>query len=467
VRVRLIAKGSVDHGNIVVLNNDGTVSKGETSYNWSVGNTSTFESSEARSTSSLFIPDKDRIVVFYSDWDNQRNGYYKICNISNNSTSFSGKVLLLETYMSYISTYYSLNSKKIIIAYKDNGHLGYGKVIVGEFNGDVLMFGDPVTFSEDEQVGIDVCGDGADKILVTYRRNGMTVSAKVGTINDLSVSFGDRNDFTPSSASAFKTLYNKVHDKFVICIQNDSNSNGECILGTVTENSVSFMPPVLFAASIHNLCVGTDVSGKLMIAYSDKSDSYRGKLLIGTIAGDLVSFNSQVLFHNGSCSYFNLNYNPIDNIFMLVYFPSTSSSGCKPRAMMCKIVNNSVEIGNVIEINDLQSTLLGSVYDYLNNRGLVFYSLPLSSYAGKATVVNPNVESNISDWVGVSNGSYLNAEEVEIFNVNDILENQNNLIAGETYYISESAELINFPTTYGVVGEAVDETSLRITNVNI
>ena len=94
------------------------------------------------------------------------------------------------------SAVYDSVSGKVIVAFQDNGNSNYGVAVVGTVSGDIITFGNPVTFQSNDVDYASLAYDSsAEKVVISYHNNNSTGTSIVGTVSGTSISFGSAVNF--------------------------------------------------------------------------------------------------------------------------------------------------------------------------------------------------------------------------------------------------------------------------------
>jgi hypothetical protein len=142
---RSIASGSLTNGAKVVVNTDGTVSAVvETPYNLS--NANTISSSAVTTLSCCYDTVNNKVVVSYSDPNNNNYGTSVVGTVSGINITFGTPVVFLSQTLNSISSCFDTTNGKVIIAYT-TGYAPPGganlRGIVGTVSGNSISFGTP------------------------------------------------------------------------------------------------------------------------------------------------------------------------------------------------------------------------------------------------------------------------------------------------------------------------------------
>ncbi len=198
--------------------------------------------------------------------------------------------------------------------------------------------GSPVTYESGFAVTKSVSYDtNANKAVIANRRGSDDYGiVYVGTVSGTSISFGSVVVFNAGTTEYISSAFDSNANKVVIAYTDSSNSGyGTAIVGTVSGTSITFGTEAVFeAAAVNGKSIVFDsTSNKVVIFYEDDANNDYGTAVVGTVSGTSISFGTPVVFDS---------------------------------------VNMQITEGE------------GAAYDSANNRAVVFYRN--SSYAGYAAV---------------------------------------------------------------------------------
>ena len=195
--IEFVAQGTLANGQTVALRSDGKV-EAIAIVPQVIGSPSEFESSIpgpdfADAIACAFDASSNKIVVVYSDTNNNYQGTARVGTVSGESISF-GSAAVFETGLTrYVSISYNAAASKMVIAYQDTGNSNYGKAVVATVSGTSVSFGTIVAFQSSNSMYVQSCYDSAnEKIVVGYRNvnDSNKASCIVGTVSGTSISFG-------------------------------------------------------------------------------------------------------------------------------------------------------------------------------------------------------------------------------------------------------------------------------------
>ena len=130
-------------------------------------------------------------------------------------------------------------------------------------------------------------------------------------------------------------------------------------VGTVTTGSAQSIPAG--AESLFNSGYTVYISGaadpnnanKFIVAYADGSNSYHGKVVVGTISGTTISFGTPVKFNAGSTNWTSISFDPNTPNQFIVAYPGVGNNGYGS-TVVGTIAGTSISLGTVVVFNSGQ-----------------------------------------------------------------------------------------------------------------
>ena len=120
----------------------------------------------------------------------------------------------------------------------------------------------------------------------------------VGTVLGSSpwISFGTDGTFGGGNPSAeISAAFDTTNNKVVVSFQDQGDNRGKCAIGTVSGSSITFGSLVEFnGSSVTNGTTTTFDSNlsKIIVAWTDQSNSYAGTAISGTVSGTSITFGT-------------------------------------------------------------------------------------------------------------------------------------------------------------------------------
>ena len=308
---------------------------------------------------------EEKIVVAYRN----SNGYgvARVGTVSGSSISFGSLVTFVTGSATLPVLTYDPAADKIVISYADGTNGNKGTSIVGTVSGSSISFGSSSVFETGSTSGghtSSTYDSNTNKILVAFRDSGQSGYGKVavGTVSGTSISYGSPVGFEFASVFTTSICYDQDQQKAIVVYEDGGNGNyGTLVVGTVSGTSISFSTPVVFSsASIDRPKVVYDTNAKkIVIAYRDQGNSNYGTIIVGTVSGNSVSFGSPVIFNTGTTSYPDSSFDSVTNKVLISY----QDGGNSNYGTAVVFQNESTNASGFIGISDaaISDTASGSV----------------------------------------------------------------------------------------------------------
>ncbi len=396
-------------------------------YSLSFGSSAVFESTTAGYTATAYDSNNNKIIVGYSD--SQAYGAVSIGTVSGASISYATPVRYTAQGATYNNTVvYDPTNQRVVAIYMDGNNSNYGTAVVGTVSGTTTSWGSPVVFTANNSRYYSATFDSnAGKIVIAYQNQANTYGqAIVGTVSGTSISFGTAVTFEAASARYVNIGFDSNVNKVVIAYRDDGNSGyGTSIVGTVSGTSISFGSAVIFesAESSHYNVVFDSNANKVVIAYSDVGNAYKGTAIVGTVSGTSISFGSASIFNSGTISTgISASFDSAQNKVIVGYLISSDGE-----AVIGTVSGTSISFGTPVEFSDGTLTYVSSVYDANSS----------------ATVFNYMDSTGSNDGTGIV-GSLAN-----------------NLTIGSNYFVQDDGTLATTSSTTKA-GKAISTTALNL-----
>jgi hypothetical protein len=275
----------------------------------------------------------DKIVVSYRDNANSGRGTSIIGTVDGLSVSFGiptifDNAITDTNYSSANISLTALSSDKIVVGYSNNGSSNHGTAIVGTITGLTISFGSPIVFNSAITSDIATVALDSDKIVVSYRNGGNSYysTAIVGTINELSVSFGDPIIYDNNNGFSGNMISLNNNKIIIGYTRIDSSYYGTSIVGTVSGSSISFGTPVIYNTTGSGAgIIAVLSSNKIIAAYNNYANAYRNEYIIGTVDGSSISWSGPTPF--GNSFNFLLSLDLLGNNKILIIYGSGNPGG--------------------------------------------------------------------------------------------------------------------------------------------
>ena len=223
--------------------------------------------------------------------------------------------------------------------------------------------------------------------IVGLRSDGTVEVIAEGT-QTLTNSFGYAFPFSPSFPTSLDLYMSATFDsntnRVVIAYTDTSNSKyGTAVVGTVSGDIITFGDPVVFANGESTYISATFDSNtnKIVIAYRRVPNSNYGFVVTGTVVGDTIFFGSTTTFNSSSTQDISATFDSNSNRVVIAYYDSGTNSG---RAVVGTVSGIYINIGAAATI--ASSVYHSATFDSDSNKVVVAYSDFNNSFRGTARV---------------------------------------------------------------------------------
>ena len=426
--------------------------------NQAVGSEVVFEQASAEYISTTFDSNSNKIVISYVDEGNSNYGTAIVGTISGTSVSFGSPVVFEQAGTFRTSATFDSNLNKVVIAYRDTGNSSYGTAIVGTVSGTSISFGTAVVFESATTDYISATFDSSsNKVVIAFSDGGNSDYGKaiVGTVSGTNISFGSATTFESAYATNISATFDTSNNKVVIAYNDVANSNyGTAIIGTVSGTSISFGSPVVFnAGETYYISTTFDTSNnKVVIAFSNGSNSFYGTVVVGTVSGTSISFGDLVVFNAGNAFFISSTFDTTAGKVCISYQDDGNSD--KGTFVVGTVSGTSISIGSETVFNDASTATPAATFD--SNSSKVFLAFHDNGNNSYGTGIVVQLEST-------SRPEVADGKTATIQVGGSINTQQNALTAGQQYFVQEDGTLgLTADSTSVIAGTAVSATDLIV-----
>ena len=233
-----------------------------------------------------------------------------------------------------------------------------------------------------------------NKVIIAYSDYGNTDSgvAIVGTVSGTSISFGSPVTFesgsTIVSSRDIVTVYDPNNQKVVIAyIDGGDQQNGKVIVGQVSGNSISFpSSPVTFNNTNTSWpSIVYDLNNqKVVIAYGNQGNGWYGHAVVGTVSGTTVTLGTPVVFESGYTTRSKAVYDPDTQKVVIAYQDNGNSN--YGTAIVGTVSGTSISFGSPVVFESAHIMENSIAYDSTNQKVVIAYNDYGNSGYGTAIV---------------------------------------------------------------------------------
>ncbi|MBU0495611.1 MAG: hypothetical protein KKB13_27500 [Chloroflexi bacterium] len=290
-----------------------------------------------------------KFVVAYRDLGNLGYGMAIMGQVSGTDITYGAEYVFNAATTQYESVA-ALSDTKFVVAYRDGDDL-YGKARVGQVAGSVISYGSEVVFNAASTEYASVAALSDTKFVVAYRDSGSTYGvARVGQVTGTTISYG-----TAATFNSFDTSYVSVAalsaTQFVVAFRDaDFLDYGFSMVGQVTDKAISYGTIAQFnSASTFDVSVAALSETKFVVAYRDVGLGY-GEARVGTVAGTAISYGSVYVFNDAATRLYHSGgvARLSDTTFIVGYENSDDDDG---RVIVGSVSGDAITFGNQVSYN--------------------------------------------------------------------------------------------------------------------
>jgi len=335
-------------------------------------------SGQYQATASGTIANGSLIVV-------NANGTVSAVN-SNNQSSGSAGTFVTSTSVSDVCATYDVTNSKVVVAYLAGNAPAALYAVVGTVSGTSISFGTPV-FVVADGVYTSITYDTAQsKVVIAYGTSSTNVGAAVvGTVSGTSISFGTAVSFVTGAYPSFvNATYEPTQSRIVIAYTDLSNSAyGTAVVGSVSGTSITFGTPVVIIAAnaLRAFSVASVGSSKVVISAANITGSqpYYGQALVGTVTSTSISFGSPVTFNSGTTNEIVSAYDATNSKLVIAF--SDDGNSDYGTAIVGTISGTSISFGTKVVFESAYVGEMGIAYSSFANRIVISWSNVSTNYA--------------------------------------------------------------------------------------
>jgi len=457
-----VASGTLGSGVTVALKADGTV-EAVSGNSQVIGTSTVFESATSSLMSATFDSNSNKVVIAYRDNGNFTKGTAVVGTVSGTNISFGGNVIFESGIANNIFITFDPSQNKVVILY-ENQMNGNGLAKVGTVSGTSIYFGSAYTLRSSYGISSTSAtfDSNSNKVVVAYQDGSNNYGvARVATISGTSISFGFSITFTTSTSNYISATFDSNLNKVVIAYRDNGNSNyGTAIIGTVSGTSISFGTKVVFNTARTDYISSTfdSSSNKVVIAYRDEATSYYPAAIIGTVSGTSISFGSSVGFGNQYPSYISSVFDSSTAKVTISYKDDTNAG--YGTVIVGTVSGTSISFDSPTVFESEACSDIAATFDSTANKVVIAYKNFGNSQYGTGIVLQ-NAFSNSTDFIGITDQAIADTATGAVIVQGGVSEKVSGLTANTDYYVQNDGTLSTTVSTVPA-GRALSTTSILL-----
>jgi len=425
-----------------------------------LGSATVFNSAISYESAATFDSNSNRIVIAYRNDGNSGRGTAIVGTVSGTSISFGTPVIFNSAGSQEFNVItFDSNSNKVVIASRDVGSANKGKAYVGTVDpsDNSISFGTEEQFNSSNEALSMTFDSNSNKVVITYRDNDNNShgTAIVGTVSGTNISFGSEVVFNAASTTKTNCVFDSNSNKIIVSY----NQNGlTARVGTVSGTGISFGTAVNFESSTSTITsTGStfdSTSNKVIIGYRDIGDSDKGKMVIGTVSGTDISFSDPIVFADAATDEVSLVYDVTAKKVVTTFKDSANSN--HGTLITGSVSGSTISFGSetVFEAADTRD---GNVtYDSNTDKVVISFRDNDNSNYGTAIVLQTGYDNS-------TRGQVASGSSASVDIIGTVSENQNALTAGQSYFVQTDGTIgltAGSPSVFA--GTAISATKLLV-----
>ena len=278
-----------------------------------------------------------------------------------------------------------------------SGALPSGDAVVVNSDGTVSVVagsdsssGTPVVFqAQNTPILTSTFDSNSNKVVIAFMDAGNSNygTAVVGTVSGTSISFGAFVTFLSATFSSLSATFDSSSNKVVLAYTDNSNSQyGTAVVGTVSGTSISFGTPVVFesAGTVDNALAFDSTNNKVVVSYRDEGDSNNNKSAVGAVSGTSISFGTPVTFRAGAVNGLNSVYDVLSGKVVISYWDNSSPN--YGQVIVGTVSGTSISFGSQVVFESAYTEQISMAYDSINGKVVIAYRDNGNSSYGTAIV---------------------------------------------------------------------------------
>jgi hypothetical protein len=202
-------------------------------------------------------------------------------------------------------------------------------------------------------------------------------------------------------------------------------------------------------------------SNKVVIAYSDVSNSNYGTAIVGTVSGTSISFGSAAVFESAASNYISATYDTNAEKIVIAYIDGGNSN--YGTTIVGTVSGTSISFGSSVVFETTITFFISATYNSANQKIVISYSDSGNSEYG-TSVVYQNEGTNSADFIGITDAAISDTASGSVTIKGGISTNVTGLTANALYYVQDDGS-ISSPTAsvpYVIDGASYDSVSFSV-----
>ncbi len=288
----------------------------------------------------------------------------------------------------------NINSVGIITANKGINVPDYGMTVTGVVTATSYV-GDGSGLSGVESGVFNFVASGTGNSVQPGEPLVINTDGTVSTVRSTGTSStpvnGSQVQYNSTDATRNQVVY-IGNDKVVICYYSPFTGAGRAVVGTISENTITFGTLVQFALPTAGLCATYDTTNnKLVIFYRESGSTVYLYGIVGTISGTTITFGNPTQIGATDSEYTTCTYDT--NANRVVIFRTNNTT---PYASVCSISGTTLSVNSTTSFGGINpgAYYMACTYDSYNKKIVFAFKDNASGRGGRGTAMVCTVSGN-------------------------------------------------------------------------
>ena len=430
----------------------------------------------------VYDTQNDKVVITYADYGDSSKGKCVVgeVNSGSNSITFGSPVEFNGADTRFISSVFSPDNNKVVVFFSNNGQNDYAQYNVGQCNGLSFTWsssGVTNMYSNAIKWNALVFDTSNNKLVFIWNNQGNEVRAVTGDVesND-TLSLGSTQEITsddPGASNAtIGAVFHTAAAKTVAFWNNATQSNyGYYAVGTYTAtNSQTWSTPTQWStANPTYIATAYDPSTeRIVIVYSDADNSGHGTAVVASLSGTTLTMGTPVVFNAANSEEISVCMDTTNNKVVISFNDHANSQYATVIVGTIGGSNNrSISFGNKVAVNSALPATSSVVFDPDTARVVVAYNDGNTSGTGRAKVMAAGGSSSTNltaeNYIGLAVAGISSGSTGSITIPGGISSGHTGLTTARTYYVQPDGTLATTAGTPQVVaGTSISSTQILV-----
>ena len=241
-------------------------------------------------------------------------------------------------------------------------------------------------YADGDEATVQIAGINADQQGMTVGKQYILPDGALTTDDVVQYVIGNPAVYNLTTSTDTSSAYDSSSNSFVVAFKDYGQGGanyGTAIVGKVSGDDISFGAPEVFSAShALNTCPVYDpVSNKVVIGYTDEGDGGTARAVVGTIAGDSISFGASVKFADSYAEHISGCYDPVAEKIVFAFRDQKNSSGT---AVTGTVSGDSIVFDAGVKFSNIDARHTSTAYEPASGKVVIAYRDDGNNYFGTA-----------------------------------------------------------------------------------